>query len=60
MKSDITSQGYLFSGVIIFLGNIGVLLVGLPLLTARVTVLTTMGWWLQESANVLLRLANLF
>ena len=59
-QSDITSQGYLFSGVIIFLGNIGVLLVGLPLLTARVTVLTTMGWWLQESANVLLRLANLF
>lgn len=59
-QSDLTSQGYLFSGVVIFLGNISVLLIGLPLLTARVTVLTTMGWWLQESGNVLQRLAHLF
>jgi len=59
-QSDITSQGYLFSGVIIFLGNISVLLVGLPLLTARVTVLKTMEWWLQESAGVLHRLGSLF
>lgn len=59
-QSDITSQGYLFSGVIIFLGNVGVLLVGLPLLTARVTVLKSMEWWLQESAGVLHRLGNIF
>src|SRR5436190_4246670 len=59
-QSDITSQGYLFSSVVIFLGNITVLLAGLPLLTARVTVLTAMGWWLQESGAVLQRLARLF
>lgn len=59
-QSDITSQGYLFSAVIIFLGNIGVLLVGLPMLTARVAVLTALGWWLQESGAVLQRLSHLW
>lgn len=34
-QSDITSQGYLFSGVVIFLGNAMVLLVGIPLLANR-------------------------
>src|SRR5262245_27670296 len=59
-QTDITTQGYVFSGVIIFLGNIGVLLAGLPLLTARVTLLTSLGWWLQESGAVLQRLAHVF
>ena len=57
-QTDITSEGYLFSAVIIFLGNIGVLLVGLPLLTARVKVLVALGWWLQETGGVLQRLAG--
>jgi hypothetical protein len=57
-QSDISSQGYLFSAVIIFLGNVGVLLAGLPLLTARVTLLTSMGWWLQESGAILQRLSR--
>jgi hypothetical protein len=35
-QSDITSQGYLFSAVVIFLGNVCVLLFGIPLLTAKV------------------------
>jgi hypothetical protein len=34
-QSDITSQGYLFSAVIIFLGNVAVLLFGIPLLTVN-------------------------
>jgi hypothetical protein len=59
-QTDITTQGYVFSGVIIFLGNIGVLLAGLPLLTARVTLLTSLSWWLQESGAVLQRLAHAF
>ena len=59
-QSDITSEGYLFSWVIIFLGNIGVLLIGLPLLTARVTVLNALGWWFQESGAVLQRLSRWF
>ncbi len=58
-QTDITSQGCLFSAVIIFLGNIGVLLVGLPLLTSKLTVLTTLGWWLAESGQVLVRLSRL-
>lgn len=52
-QSDITSQGYLFSAVIIFLGNIGVLLVGVPLLTANVSVWKALGWWLAESGAFL-------
>ena len=58
-QSDITSQGYVFSAVIIFLGNISVLLLGLPLLTARVTLLTSLGWWVRDSGDVILRLAHL-
>lgn len=58
-QTDITSQGYLFSAVILFLGNIGVLLVGLPLLTSKLTVLTTLGWWLAESGQVLVRISRL-
>jgi len=57
-QSDITSQGYFFSAVIIFLGNIGVLLIGVPLLT-KVPVLSSLGWWMTESGAVLLRLRGL-
>jgi hypothetical protein len=58
-QSDITSQGYFFSAVVIFLGNISTLLVGLPLLTAQVSLLTALGWWMQETAGVLFRLKHL-
>jgi hypothetical protein len=43
-QSDITSQGYLFSAVIIFLGNVAVLLFGIPLLTAKVGFFSALGW----------------
>ena len=43
-QSDITSQGYLFSAVIIFLGNVCVLLFGIPLLTAKVGLFNALGW----------------
>ena len=59
-QTDITSQGWLFSAVVIFLGNISVLLIGLPLLTARVKLGVAMGWWLHDSAEVVFRLARLF
>ncbi len=58
-QSDITSQGYVFSAVIIFLGNITVLLMGVPLLT-KVPVLSALGWWLSESGAVLHWLRQLF
>jgi hypothetical protein len=57
-QSDITSQGWMFSAVVIFLGNISILLIGLPLLTGNVTVLGAMGWWLQDSGAVLQRLSR--
>jgi hypothetical protein len=44
-QTDITQQGYLFSAVVIFLGNVGALLVAIPLLTSRVGVWTAMKWW---------------
>jgi len=46
-QSDITSQGWLFSAVVIFLGNVCVLLFGIPLLTARVGMLNSLAWWLE-------------
>ena len=57
-QSDITSQGWFFSTVIIFLGNILVLLLGIPLLTARVSLLTALSWWMHETASLLQRLAR--
>ncbi len=52
-QTDITSQGYLFSAVIIFLGNVGILLLGIPLLTAQVGLLNALGWWFQSTGGVL-------
>jgi hypothetical protein len=51
-QSDLASHGYMFSAVIIFLGNLAVLLVGIPWLTARVGVLTALGWWLECTGEV--------
>jgi len=58
-QTDITSQGWLFSAVVIFLGNVLVLLLGIPLVTGRVGVLTALGWWLSDTGQVLRRLAAL-
>ncbi|MGA2029638.1 MAG: hypothetical protein ABSG87_06175 [Verrucomicrobiota bacterium] len=52
-QTDITSQGYLFSAVIIFLGNVSVLLLGIPLLTAKVGLLNALGWWFECTGQIL-------
>ena len=57
-QTDITSQGYFFSAVIIFLGNVGVLLLGVPLLTGSVSRLTALAWWMEETGAVLQRLVR--
>lgn len=57
-QSDITSQGWLFSAVVIFLGNITVLLAGLPLLAGRPGLLDALRWWLRDSVAVLHRFVN--
>lgn len=59
-QSDITSQGYLFSAVVIFLGNAGVLLFGVPLLAARVRLLDVWAWVLTDTGQVFHWLARLF
>ena len=59
-QTDITSQGYFFSFVIIFLGNISVWLIGFPLLTREVSVVTSIGLWFRESGTFLLRLRQMF
>jgi hypothetical protein len=51
-QTDITEQGYLFSAVVIFLGNASVLLVAIPLLAGQVEVLTALRWWAAATAAV--------
>jgi hypothetical protein len=58
-QTDITSQGWLFSAVVVFLGNVAVLLVGLPLLTAKVDLLSALGWWFKCTGEVLHRIGRL-
>ena len=58
-QSDITNEGYLFSAVIIFLGNVTVLILGVPLLASRVGVLTALWWWWDSTREVVQRLAAL-
>jgi hypothetical protein len=57
-QSDITDQGYLFSAVVIFLGNISVLLVGLPLVIGKVKVAEALAWWAGCTLAVIQRAIN--
>jgi hypothetical protein len=57
-QSDVSDQGYLFSTIIIFLGNAGVLLIGIPLLAAKVNVWSAISWWFQETTDVWVRLVK--
>jgi len=52
-QSDISDQGYFFSTVIIFLGNVAVLLIGVPLLTGSVSVSQALGWWGESTTEAL-------
>jgi len=57
-QTDITSQGYLFSSVVIFLGNALVLIFGIPLLTGHDLFHTGIRW-LTNTHDVFQRLARL-
>jgi hypothetical protein len=57
-QSDITQHGYIFSCVIIFLGNVAVLLLGVPLVTGRGGVLAALGSWLQCTGDVVRRVGS--
>jgi hypothetical protein len=58
-QTDISDQGYIFSAVVIFLGNLLVLLIGVPLLTGKVGVATAFHWWLDCSIALVQQLARL-
>ncbi len=58
-QSDITDQGYLFSAVVIFLGNVTVLLLGVLLLATKVSMVTALRWWSNGTLEVFRRLAML-
>jgi hypothetical protein len=58
-QTDITDQGYLFSGAVIFLGNVVVLLVGIPLLTAKLTIIDAFKSWCEATAYIVQELARL-
>jgi hypothetical protein len=57
-QTDITSQGWLFSSVIIFLGNALVLVMAVPLLTGH-GLLQAFKVWAQCNTQVLHQLVNL-
>jgi hypothetical protein len=57
-QSDITDQGYLFSGVVIFLGNVIVLLIAIPFMTGAVGVGEAFSWWAGCTLEVLNRGAS--
>jgi hypothetical protein len=59
-QSDVTSQGYLFSAVIIFLGNVAVLLFGIPLLTEKVGLLNALGWFFEYTGQIFHQLQKWF
>ena len=57
-QSDITSQGWIFSFVIIFLGNAMVLVIGVPLITGQ-DLLHALGEWVLYNHQMLHRVVNL-
>ena len=58
IRDSITSQGWLFSAVIIFLGNALVLVIGAQLLTGH-GLFQALSVWVQCNDRVLHRLAHL-
>jgi hypothetical protein len=58
-QSDITEQGYLFSAVVIFLGNALVLLLAIPLLASQVRVPVALRWCYEGTVQVVHRITAL-
>ena len=59
-QTDVVGQRYLFSSVIIFPGNILVLLLGIPLLAVKVDVATALGWWAAGTVEAVRRVAGMW
>jgi len=59
-QTDVTDQGWLFSAVVIWLGNIAVLLCGLPLLTGKIEPLSAWLWVLSDTRSMVAGVATYF
>lgn len=59
-QTDITEHGYWFSGMIIWLGNMLVLIFGIALVTGQAGMLTVISWCWIELGKVFGRLGALF
>jgi hypothetical protein len=59
-QSDLARHGYLFSLVVIWLGNVILLLAGIPALTAKCDLWTAWKWCWIETGNVFLRIVRIF
>jgi hypothetical protein len=59
-QTDISDQGYLFSAVVIFLGNTGLLLLGIPWLTARPEAWTGLRLWVSSTQAIVHWLVSLW
>ena len=57
-QSDIAQSGYLFSATVIWLGNIVVLLLAVPLLTDQVSIVTALSLCWVETENVFRQIAR--
>jgi len=57
-QTDITEHGYLFSAVVIYLGNIVVLLVGIPLVTGHASPIAALGSWYEATRDCLIWLTQ--
>ena len=55
-QTDISGQGYLFSAVVIFLGNIAVLIVAIALLAGKGELLPALRWWVEGTADFVRRI----
>jgi hypothetical protein len=51
-QPDLAQEGYIFSAVIIFLGNLLILLVGIPFLTNKINVSASLDLWIKESLGI--------
>ncbi len=58
-QPDIVGEGYIFSTVVIFLGNMLVLLIGIPLLTNKISIPSSLNLWINNSIQIYQYLTNL-
>lgn len=59
-QPDIVQEGYIFSSVIIFLGNVLILLIGIPLLTSKFGVQDSLQLWISQTKEIFQYIQTVF